>query len=178
MAKIIQLDQYRNEQIAKKCFRFWNRHIEEPCSYSTRWADLKDETLLQLAAPGEESTLIFYMLIQDIVQTTLPQSEEQADLISEMEKMDLHLYLADKVRLEMMLRLSWLQSYPQQELSIIELVKQYHHHRLENYNNPPELSADHPGHQQYQQLINREKELFIRKLFPEALNHFNSKLKQ
>lgn len=176
MAKIIELEQYKKDKIGKRCFKYWNQHLKQSCSFFTQLRDLYDEDLLMLAAPGEESTVMFYMLIQSVHQENNTTLQDQPPTLSEIEKMDLHLYLADKVRLEMMVRLSWLKSYPQQELSVIDLVRQYHLHRLENYNSPPELSSRHPDYHQYQKLINREKELFIRKLFPKALNLFKSKV--
>jgi hypothetical protein len=42
--------------------------------------------------------------------------------------------------------------------------------------NPPELAPSHPGHEAYQKLVIRDKEVFIRQMLREALEKFEQRI--
>ena len=174
MANVIYIDQYKNQKLSRRCFNSWKVRFRETYTNSTQLAEISDKTLLYLATPGEKSTSTFYELIQNINDLTPQQPNPTTDSATEVEKMDIHFYLADKVRFEMMVRLGWLESYPQQQLPIIELVRQFKENHLDLFNNPPQLSTNHPGYEEFRKLIIREQELFIRKLFVSALSAFKA----
>lgn len=178
MAQVINLDRYKSDQIAQKAYKDWHRRFKETFTFDTCLSDLSDRTLLYLASPEDKSVNAFYELIVSVLESlceNLSSTSRSVDPKSDMDLMDIHLYLADRVRFEMMKRLNWLTTYPGEGVSIILLIKDYKRNKYESFTNPPILSPEHPGFKDYQSLIKREKELFVRKLFVPALLEFKRK---
>ena len=96
----------------------------------------------------------------------------------QMQVVDIHLFLADHMRFEMMCRLKWLAAHACQACSIIALVQNHKQMRSNCRENPPGLAPSHPGFVTYQKLIAREKEVFIRQLLREALEAFENRLEE
>lgn len=178
MAQVIDLDRYKADQIAQKAYKDWHRRFKETFSFDTCLSDLSDSTLLFLASPEDKSVNAFYELIVSVLESLSDNASPSSHAVhpkNDMDLMDIHLYLADRVRFEMMKRLSWLTSYPGEGVSIILLIRDYRQNKYESFTNPPILSPDHPGYKEYQSLIKRERELYVRKLFVPALLEFKKK---
>ena len=94
----------------------------------------------------------------------------------QMRVVDIHLFLAEQMRFEMMRRLKWLAALPCQESSIIAMVQTYEQMRTKCRDNPPGLAPSHPGSEAYRQLATRDKEVFIRQLLREALEEFQNRI--
>jgi hypothetical protein len=99
-------------------------------------------------------------------------SEEQMRVV------DIHLFLADQMRFEMMRRLEWLDSLPCQNTRIIEMVQDFDEVKTVCRDNPPGLAPSHPGYGSYQKLATRDKEVFIRQMLREALEKFQERLEE
>ncbi len=94
----------------------------------------------------------------------------------QMQVVDVHLFLADHMRFELMHRLEWLETHACQNRSIVALVQTSKQMRDECKNNPPGLAPAHPGHAHYQKLTARDKDVFIRQLLREALEEFEKRI--
>ena len=90
-----------------------------------------------------------------------------------MKVMDIHLFLLDQARFEMMRRLNWLHRYPGERYSLLSMVLDFDHIRAECRGKVPELAVTHPDYEHFRRLITREKECFIRRLLPAALAAFD-----
>lgn len=176
MPKIVDLHDYRTKAVEKRAFSPWQKRFGEVYDMNTRLSDLSDKTLFFLAQPGEDSSIAYYEMIMGVLDLGPATKFNYLPTEQQMQVVDIHLFLADHMRFEMMCRLEWLAAHACQNCSIIDLV-QNHRQLHENCKaNPPDLSPTHPGHATYQKLIPREKEVFIRQLLREALEKFEKRI--
>ena len=83
--------------------------------------------------------------------------------------MDRYLFLLDRIRFEYMKRLGWLDSYPGEEFTLVEIVIKFDRLAPGIQAKPPVLSRDHPAYHKFCKMNLIEKEELIRKLIPQAL---------
>jgi hypothetical protein len=176
MAKIVDLKSYRSRVFTDRAFGPWKRRFGEAYDETAGPTDLSDRTLLALAQPGEESTAAFYELIMG----TLDIGEEfrfyELDKSLQLKVVDIHLFLADQTRFELMRRLGWVANYACQDQPLVELIRESQRlkHRLREQ--PPLLSTDHPEYSSFKELTARDRESFVRRLLPKALDAFRQRL--
>ena len=94
----------------------------------------------------------------------------------QMRLVDIHLFLADQLRFEMMLRLDWLLSYGGSKYSLLEMVKEFDTIKINCRQNPPDLARSNPNYSEYTELTDGDKEVFIRRLLQEALDEFKERI--
>ncbi|MCP4749772.1 MAG: hypothetical protein GY866_02675 [Proteobacteria bacterium] len=176
MAEATDLNAYRIGKAGERGLAPWKERFGEAYPTTAHLSDLSDNTLLFLAQPGDENVMAFYELIMGILDLGNASGSDRLEPPRQLEVMDIHLYLTDRVRFEVMRRLGWLASYPGESCSLVELVLTFHDRQYEAFENPPLLSADHPDHEKFQSLIDREKGVFVRKLLTNALQTFQEKL--
>ena len=176
MSKIVDLHDYRTKAIEQRAFGLWQKRFGEVYDAKTRLSDLSDKTLFFLAQPGEDSSVAYYEMIMGVLDLGPATKFNYLPTEQQMQVVDIHLFLADHMRFEMMYRLEWLAAHVCQNCSLIALVQNHRQMRDQCKANPPGLSASHPGHTTYQKLIPREKEVFIRQLLREALEKFEERL--
>ena len=171
MAEIICLSDIRRQGALRDGFSAWN--IQFSCSFAleTCLKDLDHAMLRQLADPGEVSTrLINTMVIGFLELGTL--SFDELNQRQQSRIIDIQLFLADQIHFEMMLRLGWLTSYGGQKDALFDMVRCFDASRQHYQTSPPTLSPAFPEYNVYAALIDREKQVFIRRLIPGALNAF------
>jgi hypothetical protein len=178
MTNVIQLNQFKKRQIARRCFQQLNVNFKESYNAETRIKDFSGLVLLFLANPDETSTALAYQLIQFVLLPKNQQPASTLDKKTEIDLMDIHLYLVDKVRFEIMQRLGWIESYPGCDSSVIDLIIHYEKIRYDRYNTPPQLSKHHEGYDEFMSLGDREKETFVRRFFLSALVAFEGQNKE
>ena len=88
--------------------------------------------------------------------------------------MDRHLFLLDRIRFEYMKRLGWLDSYPGQEFTLIELVIKFDQIAPGMQAISPVLNKDHPDYEKFCDMGSLEKEELIRKLLSVALKEMEN----
>jgi hypothetical protein len=98
------------------------------------------------------------------------------DKAEKMEVIDISIYLLDQLRFECMRRLDWLESGSEQPLPIVEIVEQHPILKGLGPASIPTLNQSHPKYQIYKGLPELEKETFLRKQIPEAINAFGKRL--
>ena len=93
-----------------------------------------------------------------------------------MRVVDIHLFLADQVRFEVMRRLKWLVHLPCKNYNLVEMVQDFDKIKTACKSSPPELVASHPDNTSYQQLGTGDKEVFIRRMLRDAIEAFKDRL--
>ncbi len=177
MVKIIDLEKFRAQKAEEHGFSLWKKRFGETFHSKTRFSDLSNQTLLFLSTPGEDNIQAFNEVIFETLDLGNQKRLDMLDSEQKMEVLDIQLFLADRARFEIMSRLDWLQSYPEEQQPIKSLLLDFDQYRYKSFKNPPLLSPDHSEFEHFQKLINREKEVFIRKLFTNALSTFKEYIK-
>ena len=177
MADIVNLRSYQTKVAEKKGFSPWHKRFGEVYSRKTTLSDLSEKTLYLLACPGEENAVAFYELIMGILGIGKAFKFYYLEQTEQMIVMDIHLFLADQVRFEMMRRLEWINRLPCGKQSIFEMVQSFEKVKVRAEGKPPELSESHPDFVAYKEASDMDKEVFIRRMFPEALEAFKKKIK-
>jgi hypothetical protein len=88
---------------------------------------------------------------------------------------DIHLFLADQMRFEIMRRLKWLINLPCEKYGLVEMVQGFDTVKSECKGTFPELAASHPDYPAYAQLPRSERESFIRRMLRDALETFKNR---
>ncbi len=170
MPQVIDIVQTRLITATKKGYRNWSGHFKEEFGIETRLSQISTKTLATLAQGREKGTFYLYDLIMNL--KGLGSGFEFLELSppKKIIVIDLYLFLLDQIRFECMKRLEWLESYPDEKSTLVELIVNFNKatHDLQTEN--PELRADYPDYKGYSDLNTFDKEVFIRKLIPAALD--------
>ena len=177
MTRLLDLTEYRNKVIEQKAFGPWRKRFGETYGAETKLADLSDRTLYFLAKPGEDTALAYYELVMGVLALGEAPKFYYLEDKEQLKVMDIHLFLADQVRLELMRRLGWLTSFPVENYTLLEMVQSFKTTKAETRQKPVTLSKSHPEYNVYNKLINSEKQVFIRRKFLKALEAFRARLK-
>ena len=172
MSKVIALDDYRNLQAFRAGYRQWRRTFDAPFNTGTRLSDIGPATLSRLAEPGEESTAVLYSLIIGFLGYGYHASFESLDSHRQSKVLDIHLFELDQIRFEMMFRLGWLDSFIGNRFPLFDMVVEFQRIRAACQKRLPRLAEGHPDYKEYCLLIDRDKQVFIRRLLPAALETF------
>jgi len=154
----------------------WSKRFGELYNNETRLSDLADETLFFLAQPGEDSAVAYYELIMGVLGLGEGLEFYYIDKKDQLIIMDIHLFLADQIRFEMMCRLGWLGSFPCDQYTLLEIVQHFDQVKIACKDKHPELTTSHHNYGTYRKLMRRDKDAFIRRMFREALNIFKERL--
>ena len=177
MTKIVDLHHYRTQMVEQRAFGPWRKRFGETYDANTRLSDLSDKTLFFLAQPGEESSMAYYEIIMGVLDLGPATKFNYLASEQQMRVVDIHLFLADQMRFEMMRRLKWLDALYCQNNSFVEMVQDFERIKTSCSEKPPELAPFHPGQATYRKLAARDKEVFIRQLLREALEEFEKQIK-
>jgi len=178
MTKVVDLHDYRTKALEQRAFGPWEKRFGGNYDATICPSDLPDKTLYFLAQPGEDRSLAYYELIMGILDFGPAAKFNYLASEQQMRVVEIHLFLADQLRFEMMRRLKWLETLPCQNESLVEMVQDFDRVKTKCREKPPELSASHPGHTAYRKLTRRDKKTFIRQLLREALEDFQNQLKE
>ncbi len=172
MADIISLDKFKRKSVATKALEYWNKRFPEKLEVDTRFADLTDDTLAFLIQPREESNWATYELIMAMKNLG---GKARFFFMDDKEKMiiiELGMFLLDQFRFECLKRLGWIESYPAEEYPILELIDNYDVLADKIRSENPVLSRDHPQYEKFEHATKLDREVIIRRLFPEAMKIF------
>ena len=176
MAEVIQLESFKRKQAATRGFKSWSKRFGDKLDEQTRLSDLSDNTLLFLISPGDQNIFALYELVMGVKNLGTASDFFHLDKAVKMEVIDISIYLLDQLRFECMRRLDWLESGAGQPLPIVELVVQYPLLKGQGPASIPTLKESHPKSEVYRGLPELEKETFLRKQIPEAINEFGKRL--
>lgn len=176
MTELVDLQAYRIKAVEQRGFRAWHKRFGETYGAKTKLADLSDSTLYILALPGEKTAVAFYELILGILGLGEALKFYYLPTTDQMMVVDIHLFLADQVRFELMRRLGWLTSFPGEKYTLIEMVQRFKEMKAENKTTPPKLSKAQPDFDVYDALTNGDKDAFVRRKLQKALEDFRIRL--
>ena len=172
MAKIIRFQAYRTRMVELKAFESWHKLFGEKCGEQTSCSDISDKTLFRLASPGNESTIAFYAMIMGTLDLGCPAKFDYLKSSDQLRVLDIHLFLADNIRFELMRRIGWIESLPCEGLPLIEIVQSFDKVKAQSRGKSPILSKSYPDYNIYSTLTKIDKETFIRLLLPDAIAAF------
>ena len=174
MTKIVDLQAYRTKAVEQRGFGPWQKRFDENFDSTTRLEDLSDKTLYFLAQPGEPSSVAYYEVIMGVLDLGTAAKFHYLGNTDQMRVVDLHLFLADQVRFEMMRRLKWITGFEGVKYSILEMIQAFNKVKENCRVNPPKLSASDSDYDEYIRLTTGDKEVFIRRKLQEALEAFKN----
>ena len=176
MAKIVDLLTYRTKTAEQKGFGPWLKRFGESYGKETRLSDISAQSLYFLAQPGENSAVAYYELIMGVLGFGEALKFYYLDQKEQMMVMDIHLFLSDQIRFEMMYRLGWLDNFPCSDIALLEIVQDFNQVKAKCKKKHPELAHSHPGYNAYRELTRGDKDVFIRRMIRKALEAFKEQL--
>jgi hypothetical protein len=176
MAEVIRLESFKRKQAALRGFKSWSKRFNEKLDEHTRPCDLSDRTLHFLISPGDQNVFALYELVMGLKNLGTASDFFHLDKNGKMEVIDISIHLLDQLRFECMRRLNWLEGVADQSVPIVEHIELYPLLKKQGPASIPQLSRSHPKYQVYEKLIDLEKETFIRKQIPEAIEEFRKRL--
>jgi hypothetical protein len=170
--KVTDIEIYRRQKTENHLADVWQRQFGETYRVKDGLAGIANTVLRFLAEPSDRSDQAYGALIWAVLEPDDPkafscQSRQQQSRI-----LDIQFYLTDRIRFEMMRRLGWLCGYVGDTKTIPAIILGFDALQYQDFEDPPKLSPDHQGYADYQRLIPREKGVFVRRLYPEALSVF------
>ena len=169
MPEVVDLKKARLVSAARRGFRNWKSKFEETFDSDTRLRHISLSTIAFLALGKNETTFYLYDLIMNVEGLGSGFEFRELDSAKGMAVLDRYLFLLDRIRFETMKRLGWLEDYPGEDLSLVELIVQFDELAPSLQARPPGLSRQHPAYDDFRQMTTREREEFVRKLIPEAV---------
>jgi hypothetical protein len=176
MSQILDLTAYRSKQVEERAFGAWRKRFEEPYGAETKVADFSDKTLYFLAKPGEETAIAYYEFVMGILDLGKAPKFYYLDEVQQLRVVDIHLFLADQVRFELMRRLGWLSSFPGEEYTLLEMVQAFDATKTEVRKRHIALSPSHPDFGVFDKLTIEDKQVFVRRKLLKALEAFRAKI--
>ncbi len=176
MTKVVDLQTYRTRALEQRGFGPWQKRFGESFGSTTRLVDLSDKTLLYLAQPGESSSIAYYELIMGVLDLGAAAKFHYLGNRDQMRVVDIHLFLADQMRFEMMRRLEWIRSFEGGKYSLLSMVQEFEKIKTKCRELPPILAESNPDYAVYKQLTYGDKEVFIRRMLQQALDAFRERL--
>jgi hypothetical protein len=157
------------QMAVRRGFRNWVSRFEENFGIDTKLSHVSAATLALLAQGREEGTFYLYDLILNLEELGTGFDFHELKPNAKMAVMDRHIFLLDRIRFECMKRLGWLENYPGEENTLVELITQFDSLGPNLQAKVPRLSRKHPDYDDYRHLNVFDQETFVRKMIPRAL---------
>ena len=174
MKKVIPIEDARFYLRVKKGFKNWKNKFKEDFGPETRLEDVSMSALAFLAKGKGESVFYIYDLIMNVRELGSAMDFSRLDPNKKMLVIDQYLFLLDQIRFECMKRLNWLESYASEKYPLAILIRDFEKVISFVQARPPILSAQFPEYKKYESLNDFDKETFIRRLIPKALQKISS----
>ncbi|MBW1920035.1 MAG: hypothetical protein JRI81_07385 [Deltaproteobacteria bacterium] len=167
--RVVQISRARLESLVRKGFRNWKTQFHEDFDIHTKPSNLSTKTLIQLAAGKENSSFYLFDLIMNLLDFGSGFEFNSLQSAKKMAVMDRYLFLLDQIRFEYLKRLGWLDSYPGEEYSIVDLVIHFEDLAPRIQATTPLLGSKHPEFEEFCNMNAFQKEEFLRSLISRAL---------
>jgi len=171
---IIDLEEGRLLMAVKKGYRNWTSRFGEEFGMETQLSQISFKTLSYLAQSSNDGTFYIYDLIMNLRELGSGFEFNELGPDEKIAVIDRHLLVLDRVRFECMKRLGWLETYPGEESTLVELITRFDKLAPALQAKFPLLSKDYPGYEQYCAMNTFDKEAFVRKLIPKALKEIEA----
>lgn len=169
MNQVIDLAEGRLLMAVKRGYRNWISRFKEDFGPDTRLAHISMDTLSYLAQGRDKDPFYLYDLIMSFRGLGSGFEFNELESKEKMIVIDRYLFLLDQIRFECMKRLGWLESYPGEEFTLVELVIRFEKLAPSLKAEIPVLRQDHPDFESYSKMNTFDKEVCIRRLIPKAL---------
>jgi hypothetical protein len=169
MTEVIHIEDGRLAVTVKKGFRNWVSKFDEHFDHNTRLSDISLKTLTYLAHGKDKGTFYIYDLIMNLQNLGSGFEFNELSPKKKMDVIDRYLFLLDRIRFECMKRLEWLDSYPGEDLTLVDLVISFERLGPGLQAGIPKLSQTHPDYGEYKAMVTLDREAFVRRLIPSAL---------
>ncbi len=175
MAEIIDLEERKKAMGGSRFLVEWARALGFSISPQCSLMELPDQLLWLLAKadPRGQSELESLILqVRKGKRTGVILEPEER-----MEILDVTLFLLDQIRFECMTRLGWIEPVETREIPLGKLLSTPTE-RLKELKQTPKLRQDNPNFHRFQALPALEKETFIRRQIPQALEIFRRRIQE
>lgn len=169
MTGVVDLNKARLERTVRRGYRNWVSQFGEGFGLKTCISHISLKSLVILAQGTDKSTFYLFDLIMGLQNMGSGFEFNELDPEEKMAVMERHLFLLDRIRFEYMKRLGWLERYPGEELTMIELILNFDQLAPRLQAEIPALCRDHPAYDKFCDMNFIDKDELIRKLIPEAL---------
>ena len=169
MPGVIDLEEGRLLMAVKKAYRNWKGRFKEDFGLETRLSDISFRTLSLLAQGKDKGTFYLYDLTMNLQGLGSGFEFNELGQKKKMVIIDQYLFLLDRIRFECMKRLGWLESYPGEKFTLVDLIIQFDRMAPGLQAQVPVLSKDHPDYKTYSSVNTFEKEAVVRRLIPKLL---------
>ncbi len=170
--ELIDLEEKRLGIAVKKAYRNWRYKFKENYNADTRPSDISDAALSFLVQGKGKDVFYLYDLIMNLLGFGSGFKFNELSPRKKMETIDRYLVLLDTVRFECMKRLGWLERYPGDYLTFVELVLDFDSIVSDIRSEKFQLRPDHEDYNRYNNLPLFEKEIFVRNMIPAAIEKF------
>jgi len=177
MAQVIDLKKSQLIIAVRKGYRNWSAYFKEEFGLTTRFSQISSKTLSFLAQGMDKSTFFIYDLVMNLKRLGSGFTFSELSPQKKMIVIDLYLFLLDSIRFECMKRLKWLESYPSEAFTLVELIVNFDKLAPNLQAEVPVLCSDFPGFNAYADMNAFDKEVFIRRLIPRALDEIQDRVK-
>jgi hypothetical protein len=172
MAGIVDINEARRRIVANKGFAPWSRRFRISFNENTCLRHLDDTVIGYLVRGGEDSGMALHELIMATKGLGPGLRFHFLDSGPKMYVTDVALFLLDMIRFETMCRLGWLDDYPAFHVPLIDLITNFKDRVSGVREHPPVLSRSHPLYRLYLAEYEGDRNVFLRKLIPEAIKTF------
>lgn len=176
MAEIIDLRERREIIRGSQLLVEWARALGFSIGPECSIGDLPDSLLWLLAKadPKGQSELEKLILL---VRKGKKAPSKILDPEERIELLDVTLFLLDHIRFECMRRLGWIETMEANKIPLAKLLSESVE-GLKEMKQIPSLKEDNPNFYRFQSLPTMEKDSFIRRQIPQALEIFRRRLEQ
>ena len=166
---IVDFEKARLNAAVKRGYRNWASQFGETFGLETRLCHLSLKSVAFLAQGREKSPFYLYDLIMNLLNLGSGFEFHALNSRQKIGVVDRYLFLLDRIRFEYMKRLGWLESYPGEECTLVELMIEFEELAPSLQTNTPLLSRKHSAYDRFSKMNAFEREELIRKLIPEAI---------
>jgi len=175
MSRVIDLEEGRLLVAVKRGFRNWGSRFKESFGPETKLSQISPATLCYLAQGKDKGTFYIYDLIMNLHHLGSGFEFNEINPKKKMALIDQYLFVLDRIRFECMKRLGWLKSYPGEEFPLVDLIVNFDKKIAPSLQAKiPVLDKGHNCHEEYEAMTTNDKEAFIRKLIPKALEEIRN----
>jgi hypothetical protein len=158
----------------RKGYRNWTKQFGEDFGLTTSLSDISLKALAFLAIGKGNSSFYLYDLVMNLQNLGSGFEFHELNPKEKMSVIDRYLFLLDRIRFEYMKRLGWLESYPGEEFTLVDLVISFDRLAPDLQAQTPVLTKDHPAYTRFRNMTPFEREELIRKLIPKALGEIHN----
>ncbi|MBW1769300.1 MAG: hypothetical protein JRJ65_19925 [Deltaproteobacteria bacterium] len=169
MSDVVDLEKARLDMMSRRGYRNWASRFGEDFGLETRFCHISLKSLVFLAQGKDKSTFYLFDLIMNLLSLGSGFEFNELNSKEKMTVMERYLFMLDRVRFEYMKRLGWLEGYPAEEFTLVELIVHFDHLAPGLQARTPNLREDHPDYDKFRNLNAFEREELIRELIPKAL---------